>query len=167
MTLQGEDQPFVRNVMTLKSCSPIVGVDVISFDTERDVLLAWRVILMEVCTRKIFITFVVTIQCSSPCTVKNLKYIASWVVSWASSAYFQDFVREVDPDIIIGYNICKFDLPYLIEVAWILFVDVLLFVDCTCLTSYLLLLYIESFLCLSESWGLENSRVSNPWSDEE
>ncbi|KMZ73586.1 DNA-directed DNA polymerase [Zostera marina] len=70
VTLQGEDHPFVRNVMTLKSCSPIIGVDVISFDNERDVLLAWR-----------------------------------------------DFIREVDPDIIIGYNICKFDLPYLIERA--------------------------------------------------
>ncbi|KAM7256627.1 hypothetical protein ACFE04_012368 [Oxalis oulophora] len=70
VTLQGNDQPFVRNVMTLKSCSPIPGVDVMSFDTEREVLLAWR-----------------------------------------------DFLREVDPDIIIGYNICKFDLPYLIERA--------------------------------------------------
>ncbi|KAK6150772.1 hypothetical protein DH2020_015704 [Rehmannia glutinosa] len=68
VTLQGEDQPFVRNVMTLKSCSPIVGVDVMSFDTENEVLLAWK-----------------------------------------------DFIREVDPDIIIGYNICKFDLPYLIQ----------------------------------------------------
>lgn len=29
----------------------------------------------------------------------------------------QEFVKEVDPDIIIGYNICKFDLPYLIEVS--------------------------------------------------
>ncbi|GJN37713.1 hypothetical protein PR202_gb26694 [Eleusine coracana subsp. coracana] len=58
VTLQGEGQPFVRNVMTLKSCSPIVGVD--------------------------------------------------------------DFIREVDPDIIIGYNICKFDLPYLIERAEVL-----------------------------------------------
>ncbi|RLM70109.1 DNA polymerase delta catalytic subunit [Panicum miliaceum] len=73
VTLQGEDQPFVRNVMTLKSCAPIVGVDVMSFDTERDILLAWR-----------------------------------------------DFIREVDPDIIIGYNICKFDLPYLIERAEVL-----------------------------------------------
>ncbi|KAH9717339.1 DNA polymerase delta catalytic subunit [Citrus sinensis] len=27
----------------------------------------------------------------------------------------QDFIREVDPDVMIGYNICKFDLPYLIE----------------------------------------------------
>uniref|UniRef100_A0A0A0KIW2 DNA polymerase n=1 Tax=Cucumis sativus TaxID=3659 RepID=A0A0A0KIW2_CUCSA len=70
VTLQGEDQPFVRNVMTLNTCSPIAGVDVLSFDTERDVLLAWR-----------------------------------------------DLIREVDPDIIIGYNICKFDLPYLIERA--------------------------------------------------
>ncbi|KAF5180820.1 Dna polymerase delta catalytic subunit, partial [Thalictrum thalictroides] len=73
VTLQGEDHPFVRNIMTLKSCSPIVGVDVMSFDTESEVLLAWR-----------------------------------------------DFVHEVDPDIIIGYNICKFDLPYLIERAEVL-----------------------------------------------
>ncbi|XP_071914321.1 DNA polymerase delta catalytic subunit-like isoform X1 [Coffea arabica] len=73
VTLQGQDQPFVRNVMTLKSCSPIAGVDVMSFDTEKEVLLAWR-----------------------------------------------DFIREVDPDIIIGYNICKFDLPYLIERAKVL-----------------------------------------------
>ncbi|KAL6498062.1 DNA polymerase delta catalytic subunit [Orobanche gracilis] len=73
VTLQGEDQPFVRNVMTLKSCSPIVGVDVMSFDTEKEFFLAWR-----------------------------------------------DFIREVDPDIIIGYNICKFDLPYLIQRAEIL-----------------------------------------------
>ncbi|KAH7292764.1 hypothetical protein KP509_29G084300 [Ceratopteris richardii] len=70
LTIQGEDKPKVRNVLTLKSCSPIVGVDVMSFDTEREVLLAWR-----------------------------------------------DLVRELDPDIIIGYNICKFDLPYLIERA--------------------------------------------------
>ncbi|KAF4377123.1 hypothetical protein F8388_017527 [Cannabis sativa] len=70
LTLQGNTEPLVRNVMTLKSCSPIVGVDVMSFDTEREVLLAWR-----------------------------------------------DFINQVDPDIIIGYNICKFDLPYLIERA--------------------------------------------------
>ncbi|PRQ49453.1 putative DNA-directed DNA polymerase [Rosa chinensis] len=70
VTLQGENQPFIRNVMTLKSCSPIAGADVISFDTEREVLLAWR-----------------------------------------------DLIREADPDVIIGYNICKFDLPYLIERA--------------------------------------------------
>jgi len=35
--------------------------------------------------------------------------------------FLQDLILEVDPDIIIGYNICKFDLPYLIEVlTWLL-----------------------------------------------
>ncbi|KAG0577961.1 hypothetical protein KC19_5G194500 [Ceratodon purpureus] len=70
VTVQGEDRPMVKNVMTLKSCSPIVGADVMPFDTEKEVLLAWK-----------------------------------------------EFVTEVDPDVIIGYNICKFDLPYLIERA--------------------------------------------------
>lgn len=60
VTLQGEHQPFVRNVMTLKSCSPIVGVDVMSFDTEREVLLAWRVIILAkvmLCLNKLLKTF--------------------------------------------------------------------------------------------------------------
>eukprot|EP00850_Spirogloea_muscicola_P000852 SM000003S11097 [mRNA] locus=s3:857343:865257:- [translate_table: standard] len=70
VTEQGSDKPFVRNVMTLRSCAPIVGAEVLSFDDEKKVLLAWR-----------------------------------------------EFVESVDPDIIIGYNICKFDLPYLIERA--------------------------------------------------
>ena len=30
---------------------------------------------------------------------------------------WRDFILEVDPDIITGYNICNFDLPYLIEWA--------------------------------------------------
>ncbi|CAN8270830.1 unnamed protein product [Cochlearia groenlandica] len=70
VTIQGEHYPFVRNVITLKPCAPIEGVNVMSFETEREVLLAWR-----------------------------------------------DLVRDIDPDVIIGYNICKFDLPYLIERA--------------------------------------------------
>lgn len=47
VTLQGQDQPLIRNVMTLKSCSPIVGVDVMSFDTEKEVLLAWKVKFLQ------------------------------------------------------------------------------------------------------------------------
>jgi DNA polymerase delta subunit 1 len=34
VTVQGEQKPMVRNVMTLKSCSPIVGASVMSFDSE-------------------------------------------------------------------------------------------------------------------------------------
>jgi DNA polymerase delta subunit 1 len=30
---------------------------------------------------------------------------------------WRDLVIETDPDIIIGYNICNFDLPYLIKRA--------------------------------------------------
>ena len=47
VTVQGEDRPMVKNVIDLKSCLPIVGVDVMSFDSEKDVLLAWRVCTQE------------------------------------------------------------------------------------------------------------------------
>jgi len=30
---------------------------------------------------------------------------------------WSDFVQEVDPDVIIGYNIANFDFPYLIDRA--------------------------------------------------
>ena len=28
---------------------------------------------------------------------------------------WRDFVEEVDPDVVIGYNIANFDIPYLLE----------------------------------------------------
>ena len=70
LTVQGEQEPQVRNIMTLGSCAPIVGSEVMSFDREPDLLRKWA-----------------------------------------------DLVRKTDPDIIIGYNILKFDLPYLIDRA--------------------------------------------------
>lgn len=68
--INGESEPFIRNVFTLKNCAPIVGTKVFSFKDETDVLCAWR-----------------------------------------------DFVRVLDPDIITGYNIINFDLPYIINRA--------------------------------------------------
>lgn len=68
--IQGESEIFGRNVFTLHKCAPIVGSKVISFDSETEMLIAWR-----------------------------------------------DFLLEVDPDIITGYNINNFDLPYIIERA--------------------------------------------------
>jgi len=35
---QGEKDPFIRNVFTLKSCAPVVGAEVLSFDTEQQLL---------------------------------------------------------------------------------------------------------------------------------
>lgn len=66
----GTSTPFIRNVFTLGTCSPIVGTQVVENETEQNLLLNWR-----------------------------------------------DFVRKADPDVIIGYNIVNFDLPYLLDRA--------------------------------------------------
>lgn len=62
--------PIVKNVFTLKGCLPIVGAQVISSETEEDMLLKWRA-----------------------------------------------FLQEVDADIITGYNVQNFDIPYLLDRA--------------------------------------------------
>jgi len=67
---QGDKEPFVRNIFTLKKCANIVGAEVYSYDKEEDMLKAWS-----------------------------------------------DFIREVDPDLLTGYNIQNFDNPYLLERA--------------------------------------------------
>nr|XP_018670402.1 DNA polymerase delta catalytic subunit isoform X1 [Ciona intestinalis] len=64
------EEPFIKTIFTLNSCSTIVGARVFSFKTEEGLLQA-----------------------------------------------FSDFVRAVDPDVISGYNIQNFDLPYLINRA--------------------------------------------------
>lgn len=68
--MEGDSQPFVRNIFTLNSCAHIVGSQVLSFDDQEEMLQAWR-----------------------------------------------DFVAQVDPDVIIGYNISNFDFPYLLDRA--------------------------------------------------
>lgn len=57
-------------MFTLNTCANIVGSQVISFEDEATMLVAWR-----------------------------------------------DFLSEVDPDLIIGYNISGFDFPYLMDRA--------------------------------------------------
>ncbi|XP_049866622.1 DNA polymerase delta catalytic subunit [Pectinophora gossypiella] len=73
---QGETEPYLRNVFTLNTCAPIVGSQVLSFQSEAEMLAKWS-----------------------------------------------DFFRELDPDIITGYNISNFDWPYLINRAKHLKVD--------------------------------------------
>ncbi|KAK0446656.1 DNA polymerase family B-domain-containing protein [Armillaria borealis] len=70
VTRQGESKPFIRNIFTLNSCSPIVGSQVLEHKDESKLLLAWR-----------------------------------------------KFVEQVDPDVVIGYNIGGFDFPYLLDRA--------------------------------------------------
>jgi len=61
---------FHQSVFCLKSCAPIPGCRVYSFDTEQELLSAWA-----------------------------------------------KFMRRLDPDILTGYNIVNFDLPYLLNRA--------------------------------------------------
>jgi DNA polymerase delta subunit 1 len=70
VTLQGSNQPFIKNVFTLNTCLPIVGAQVIPSATEADMLMKWK-----------------------------------------------EFVCTVDPDILTGYNIGNFDIPYLLNRA--------------------------------------------------
>lgn len=70
VTRYGEQKPFVRNVFCLDTCSLIVNTQILEFDAEEKMLMAWR-----------------------------------------------DFLEEVDPDVIIGYNIANFDFPYLLDRA--------------------------------------------------
>jgi len=58
----GETKPYLKHIITLKSCNLIDDAVVEAFDTEREVLIRWA-----------------------------------------------DFIRELDPDIITGYNIFGFD----------------------------------------------------------
>ncbi|KAI8336982.1 DNA polymerase family B-domain-containing protein [Chlamydoabsidia padenii] len=46
--VQGEKNPFVRNVFTLNDCDHIVGTDVQSFYDERELLQKWRDFFVEV-----------------------------------------------------------------------------------------------------------------------
>ncbi|KAI8471465.1 MAG: DNA polymerase delta subunit one [Monoraphidium minutum] len=76
VTALGDDKPLVRNILTLGTCAPIPGAEVMSFSDERELLRRWTALVLE-----------------------------------------------TDPDVIIGYNIINFDLPYIFERARALKVD--------------------------------------------
>ncbi|KAH3762960.1 DNA polymerase delta catalytic subunit [Pelomyxa schiedti] len=68
ITLQGDTKPIIKNIMTLRNTSSIVGAEVLSFNQEEAMLSAW-----------------------------------------------QQFLISADPDILTGYNIVNFDIPYLLD----------------------------------------------------
>jgi DNA polymerase delta subunit 1 len=47
VTLQGSDQPIIRNVFTLNTCLPIVGARVYSSQTESEMLMKWKTFVCE------------------------------------------------------------------------------------------------------------------------
>ena len=68
-----DSEPIIQKMFSYKKCADIVGVEVLSFDKEEEMLKEWR-----------------------------------------------QFVIDLDPDIITGYNISMFDLPFLLNRAEIL-----------------------------------------------
>lgn len=70
VSVYGTPDPVVKNVFTLKGCLPIVGTQVITSETEQELLLKW-----------------------------------------------QQFLQAADVDIITGYNVQNFDIPYLLDRA--------------------------------------------------
>jgi len=70
LSIFGAPKPLHRNVLTLRSCAPIIGSQVEAFEDESKMLRAWKHLLVE-----------------------------------------------SDADIITGYNIINFDIPYLINRA--------------------------------------------------
>lgn len=42
VSVQGQSVPIAKNVFCLHSCSNVAGAQVLSFDTEREMLVAWR-----------------------------------------------------------------------------------------------------------------------------
>ena len=51
------------------------------------------------------------------CPRLNNACTAKMTANYVHLQRWRDLVIETDPDIIIGYNICNFDLPYLIKRA--------------------------------------------------
>jgi len=170
VTEHGSDRPLVRNVMTLGSCAPIVGSEVMSFATEEELLKARRgglprpdalcclrrglrmqpaACLMpaskeasghlpslggfqglqlthKLVFKQVYIARRPQTFCSSSrscipgmsATLPRSEVRAAPKVAPAAARQrWRDLLVETDADVVIGYNICNFDLPYLIKRA--------------------------------------------------
>ena len=47
VVLQGQKDPFIRNVFTLNTCAPVVGCDILSYKNEKDMLQVWPCNLLQ------------------------------------------------------------------------------------------------------------------------
>ncbi|XP_077836953.1 DNA polymerase delta catalytic subunit isoform X3 [Macaca mulatta] len=100
----GEQEPFLRLALTLRPCAPILGAKVQSYEKEEDLL---QVALVPRPTP----------FPGAPTSLHVLSHqprgdpVCSHPQAWST------FIRIMDPDVITGYNIQNFDLPYLISRA--------------------------------------------------
>ena len=61
---------------------------------------------------EVFVRNVFTLQQCAPIVGSKVH---SFKNEYAMLCAWRDFVQEVDPDIITGYNIVNFDLPFIID----------------------------------------------------
>lgn len=129
--VQGSKEIVAKNVFTLGGCTPIVDSHVITNQTEDEML--WAVRSQCVLKRGPLLNGVVHLLpgagfspfCQPPwcflnfytilCPFANRRQLLSpytlIVVQWSQ------FVKIADPDILTGYNIQNFDVPYLLNRA--------------------------------------------------
>jgi len=86
--LENETEPFVKNCFVLRGCVPVIGADIITCNTEQELL---------------------TVSFNETCLDLLNRFLSSRLQRWFN------FVRHVDPDLITGYNVQNFDLPYIID----------------------------------------------------
>ena len=48
VTINGEAEPFVKNIFTLKSCAPIVGAEILSYENEKELLEKWADFIRQI-----------------------------------------------------------------------------------------------------------------------
>ncbi|KAM4879811.1 DNA polymerase delta catalytic subunit, partial [Sylvia borin] len=86
-------------------------------EPQQDPVIAIAAVALRQGGREPFLRVVFTLLSCAPlrgATVRSFQSERELLQSWA------EFVRIVDPDIITGYNIHNFDLPYLIQRAQVL-----------------------------------------------
>ena len=124
---QGDPEPFIRNVLTLDTCAPIIGSDVISCDKETLLLERWAEFVRIHHMLSRVLNFIIYFYFEWKSSQNRSKETANFMKKEIGfRKQFKDSlkyvmnslqVREVDPDIITGYNINNFDAPYLINRA--------------------------------------------------
>ena len=139
VTVQGAPNgPLIKNIMTLDTCDSIVGAEA-SPVPRASLFSSFRSpggrAMRDApdCHRSIQMSMLAVVPCGAVTSMVVLsaaqlalnKYgvdcLGRQVMSFATERElllrWRDLVVETDPDLIIGYNIVNFDLPYLIDRA--------------------------------------------------
>jgi DNA polymerase delta subunit 1 len=108
--LTGVEKPLCKNIFMLGSCTPIIGIDVRCYKSEREMLLAWREFVQAVCLCSMRFRYSVS--------ALGFFFFLSSSLFFSLLLYFLYITdRQIDPDMFTGYNIVNFDFGYLTDRA--------------------------------------------------